>query len=487
MDIKEKHKVIIIGSGFSGICAAINLRRAGIEDFLIIEKDDAMGGTWYANKYPGAAVDVMSYLYCYSFEPYNWSRKYAFQKEIFEYTNYVIDKHRLREKTKVNTQVVKVEYQDLSGHWLVYTKNSDVFEAKYVFNSFGALVDPSYPTIKGMDTFKGVQFHSARWDTKYNLSGKKVAVVGTAASAVQVIPAIVDQVKHLTVFQRTPHWVLPRRDRPFKAWERKLLQVKVIGWLYRELLYWSNESRMLGFAKFPKLMALGPQKEAMMFMKRQVKSPELRKKLTPNFGFGCKRVLVTSEYYPALQKPNVTLEANGIKEITTDGIRLPNGEEIKVDAIVYCTGFNVTNFVPYEIIGKKGTNILDTFKDGMHAYLGTLIPNFPNTFLTLGPNTGVGHTSALHIMESQVGMAIKCITEAEKNKWKSLDIKETVEEQFNEEIQEKLKGTIWVKGGCKSWYQDKTGKNRIIYPDFNFKFRSKTQNVHFSEFNIEKV
>lgn len=479
MNPTKKYKVVIIGTGFSGICAAIKLREIGIEDFVLLEKDDKMGGTWYANKYPGAAVDVMSYLYCYSFEPYNWSRKFAFQDEIFAYTNYVIDKYHLREKTKVNTQVTKMEYQENSGTWLVYTKSGEIYEANYIFNSFGALVDPSYPTIKGMDIFKGKQFHSARWDTSFDLKGKKVAVIGTAASAVQVIPAIVDKVDHLYVFQRTAHWIIPRHDRPFKSWERKLLQVKFIGWLYREFLYWRNESRMIAFAKLPQLMKLGPQKFATKYLEHKVKSPELRKQITPNFGFGCKRVLVTSDYYPAIQKPNVTLEVNGVKEITQAGIILPNGNEIKVDAIIYCTGFNVTNFVPFEIIGENKTNILDTFKEGMHAYLGTLIPHYPNMFLTLGPNTGVGHTSALHIMESQVGMAMRCIKKAEEEHWKSFDIKEKVEQDFNNEIQKKLEGTIWVKGGCKSWYQDKTGKNRIIYPDFNFKFRRKTQTFSF--------
>jgi cation diffusion facilitator CzcD-associated flavoprotein CzcO len=485
MEVTKKHKVVIIGTGFSGICAAYNLKKIGIEDFVMLEKDDQMGGTWYANKYPGAAVDVQSYLYCFSFEPYNWSRVFAFQDEIFAYTNYVIDKHRLREKAKVNTEVTKVEYIDKTGTWLLHTKGGDIYEAEYVFNSFGALVDPAYPKIKGMEIFKGKQFHSARWDRSYDLKGKKVAVIGTAASAVQVIPAIVDEVDKLYVFQRTAHWVKHRPDRPLKSWERSLLSIRPIGWLYREYLYWANESRMIAFAKFPGLMKYA-EKGALMYMNHKVKDPELRKKLTPNFGFGCKRILVTSDYYPAIQKPNVSFLTDGLKEITEDGIILQDGKEVKVDLIVYCTGFNVTNYFPFEMTGKNGYSIMDSFKTGMHAYLGSLIPKFPKMFLTLGPNTGVGHTSALHIMESQVGLAIRCIQEAEKNKWKSFDIKEKVEEAFNNEIQRKLQGTIWVKGGCKSWYQDSTGKNRIIFPDFNFKFRKLTKTFSFSNFEIEK-
>ena len=485
MSIKEKYKVLIVGTGFSGICAAINLRKIGIEDFVMLEKEDKMGGTWYVNKYPGAAVDVMSYLYCYSFEPYNWSRKYAQQDEIFAYTNFVIDKHKLRTKTKLNTKVIKTTYQDSTGNWLVTAQSGDVYEAEYLIGSFGVLVDPSYPAIKGMKDFKGAQFHSAKWDTNYNLKGKKVAVIGTAASAVQVIPAIVDQVDHLTVFQRTPHWVIPRPDREFKPREKLFLKIPLIRYLYREFLYWRNEMRMIAFAKYPNLMKV-QEKFALSYLAKKIKSPVLRQKLTPNFGFGCKRVLVTSSYYPALEKTNVTVEFDGIKEINADGIILPDGKEIKVDAIVYCTGFNVVNFVPFEIIGAKGTNILDTFSRGMHAYMGSLIPHFPKFFLTLGPNTGVGHTSALHLMESQVGFAMKIIKEAEKNKWKSIDIKESEEVAYNEEIQRKLQSTIWVKGGCKSWYQDLDGKNRVIFPDFNFVFRRMANSPDFSKFTIEK-
>lgn len=485
MATTEKHKVTIIGTGFSGICVAINLRKIGIEDFILLEKEDKMGGTWYVNKYPGAAVDVKSYLYCYSFEPYDWSRIYAKQDEIYEYTKFVIDKHRLKEKTYVNTHVTKVEYQDASGTWLVYTKDGKTYESNYLFSSHGALVEPMYPTIKGMDIFKGAQFHSAKWDTNYDITGKRVAVIGTAASAVQVIPAIVDKVKHMTVFQRTAHWVIPRPDREFKSWERKLLSIRPIGWLYREYLYWANESRMLAFAKYPGLMKYS-EKYCKDYLERKVKDPELRRRLTPNFGFGCKRVLVTSDYYPALQKPNVKVEFDGVKELTQDGIVLPNGNEIKVDAIIYCTGFNVVNFVPYEITGKNGKSILEVFARGMHAYLGAMVPHLPNFFLTLGPNTGVGHTSALHIMESQVGLAMQVIKEKEKNKWKSICINEKIEKDYNDEIQRKLESTIWVKGGCKSWYQDKDGKNRIIFPDFNFKFRKMALNPNFKSFDVEK-
>jgi cation diffusion facilitator CzcD-associated flavoprotein CzcO len=485
MNIKAKHKVLIVGTGFSGICAAIRLRQNGIEDFVMVEKEDKMGGTWYVNKYPGAAVDVMSYLYCYSFEPYNWSRKYAMQDEIFAYTNYVIDKHKLREKALLNSKVVDAKYNESTGTWLVTVENGDVYEGDYVFGAFGVLVDPSYPTLKGMDTYKGAQFHSAKWDTKYDISGKRVAVIGTAASAVQVIPAIVDKVGHLTVFQRTAHWVTPRLDRPFKPWERTFLQLPFIQPLYRMKLYLENELRMIAFAKIPSLMKF-PEKFCKAYLNKKITDPVLREKLTPNFGFGCKRVLVTSAYYPALLKSNVVVESNGVKEITSDGIITGDGKEIKVDAIVYCTGFNVVNYLPFEITGLNGKTLSKSFERGMHAYLGSLVPGFPKAFITLGPNTGVGHTSALILMESQVEMAIKIIKEAEAKKWKTIDIKEEVEVAYNDMIQEKLKSTIWVKGGCKSWYQDKDGKNRVIFPDFNFVFARWAKKPDFSKFNIVK-
>ncbi len=485
VEIKGKAKALIVGTGFSGICAAIKLREIGIEDFLMIEKEDNMGGTWYVNRYPGAAVDVSSYLYCYSFEPYNWSRKYAMQDEIFAYTNHVIDKHKLREKTLLNTELVSAKYIEETGMWQATMKNGDVYEAKYVIGAQGILVEPSYPKIEGMDSFKGTQFHSARWNEDYDVTSKRVAVIGTAASAIQVIPAIVDKVKHLTVFQRTPHWVTPRLDREFYGYEKLLLKVPLFRWLYREYLYWVNESRMLGFAKYPHLMKYG-EKFAINYMKRNIKDPEMRKKLTPNFGFGCKRVLISSEYYKSLVKPNVTLEADGIKAITEKGILLPNGKEIELDAIIYSTGYNVVNFIPFDLTGEDGADFRTVMERGLHAYMGSLVPKFPNLFITLGPNTGVGHTSALHLMESQVGMAMKIIQKTEKHNWKSASIKQEEETKFNDWVQEKLKGTIWVKGGCKSWYQDLDGKNRVIYPDYSFRFRKKALNPDFSKLKVNK-
>ncbi len=485
MTYKKKYKVIIVGTGFSGICAAYNLKKIGITDFLMLDKEDQMGGTWYANKYPGAAVDVQSYLYSLSFEPYNWSRVFAKKEEILDYTNYVIDKHGLREKTKLNTEVIKQEYVDDLGIWLVYTKEGEIFECDYIFNAYGILVKPMYPAINGMEEFKGKQVHSAKWDSNYDIKNKRIAVIGSAASAVQIIPSIAEDVQSLHVFQRTPHWVMKKPDRAFKEWEKKLLNNKIIRHIYREILFWTNEYRMLGFAKFPIFMKL-PELVSRNYINKSIKDKELRKKVTPNFKFGCKRVLLTSDYYSALQKNNVALQTEGIKEINKYGIILPNGEQINLDAIIYCTGFEVANYIPFDVFGKNGVSIKERFKNGLQAYLGSFIPNFPKIFVVLGPNTAVGHTSALHIMESQISLAMKCIKEAESKNWKSFDIKESVDKEYNEDLQKKMQRTIWVVGGCKSWYQDIEGKNRTIFPDFNFKFRSLVKNFNFNKFNIEK-
>lgn len=487
METVKSFKTIIIGTGFSGICVAINLKKAGLDDFVMLDKDAKMGGTWYANQYPGAAVDVQSYLYSLSFEPYNWSRIFAKQAEILQYTNYVIDKHDLRSKTRLNNKVVKMQYNEITATWLVTTESGQLYESKYVFNSFGTLVNPSFPAIDGRERFKGESFHSALWNSNYDLKGKRVAVIGSAASAIQLIPELAKKVGHLVVFQRTPHWIIARPDREFKKLERSILQKKVFGKLYRMFLYWRNEGRMVGFAKMPKTMKWFPQREALHFLKKSVKDPVLRERLTPNFTFGCKRVLLSNQYYPTLQRDNVELQTDGIKAITEKGILLPNGEELQLDAIIYSTGFNVANFVPFEINGQNNLSLTESFKEGMHAYLGTFVPKFPNMFFTLGPNTGVGHTSSLIIMESQVEMAIKLIKESEDKRWKSFDVKEDVEQAYNKDIQKKLQGTIWVKGGCTSWYQDNnTGRNSIIFPDFNFVFNRKTKQLKISDLNIEK-
>jgi cation diffusion facilitator CzcD-associated flavoprotein CzcO len=339
----KRHKVIIIGSGFGGLGAGVGLDKLGYDDYVILEKSEHPGGTWYHNSYPGAAVDVKSYLYCYSFAPYDWSHIFAEQQEILDYTNHVIDSFGLRPKIKTGKKVAAARWLENEHEWELQCEDGSVFRGKYLINGTGGLHTPQIPTFPGIESFKGGQFHSAEWDHSYDYKGKKVAVIGTGASAVQVVPAIADEVEQLYVLQRTPHWTLSRPDRPFKMWERRLLtKHKWIGKLYRRSIYWTNESRILAFAKFPWILNIF-KLVSMANLKKQVKDPELRKKLIPNFTIGCKRVLVTSDYYPTLQKEQVELVTDGIDRFTSNGIKLKNGRELDVDLVIYCTGFKAAD------------------------------------------------------------------------------------------------------------------------------------------------
>ncbi len=474
----KKLEIIVIGSGFGGIGLGMNFKKAGIENYVILEREPEMGGTWWRNNYPGAAVDVQSHLYSFKSEPYNWSRLFALQPEILNYTNYLIDKYQLRIKTHCHKNVVKAEFDEKNSVWNVYCEDGSIYQAPVLINSSGNLSQPSIPNIKGKENFKGKCFHTSRWDHNFDYSNKKVAVIGTGASSVQVVPAIASKVKDLYVFQRTAHWILPRPDRVLSIREQKFIHSsKWITNFYRELMYWKLESRMLAF-KGNKFLIKLFQKKAAYFLKKNVPNKELRKKLTPYFMLGCKRVLLTNDYFPALQRDNVSLIISSIENINEKGILTNTGEQIDVDLIIYATGFHASeNNIPYPILGRNKLSIQDSWKKGAHAYLGTTIPNFPNFYILVGPNTGIGHTSALHIMESQIKYIMQAINEMKQNNWKTIEIKEDVETDYNKKIQKKLSKTVWQTGGCKSWYQNKWGKNTTLYPDFSYVFRKASKFV----------
>lgn len=479
------YEIIIIGSGFSGICAAIQLQEKNIHNFVILERDEALGGTWWRNSYPGAAVDVPSGLYSFSFEPHAWSRLFAAQSEILAYTQNVIAKHKLEEKAKKNVQIKKLEYIEATGIWKVES-NEGSFTAKYIISATGGLSQPAIPTIAGLENFKGKYFHTSRWDHTYDYQNKKIAVIGTGASAVQVVPELAKTAQKLHVLQRTPHWILPRPDRILNAFERSILSISAFQKLQRAFIYLKSESRVLFFSKFPSLAKV-VRLEALRHIKKQVKDKKLKEILTPNFDIGCKRVLLTNDYYPALQKPNVNLELTGIEEIEETGIRLKNQEKLEVDLIVFATGFHAAeNAVPFPIIGKNQLSIQEYWEDTAHAYLGITCPNFPNLFMMMGPNTGTGHTSVIYFIESQMNYVIDGIQKARANQWKSFEVKEPIENDYNIRLQEKLKKSIWQVGACKSWYVNSKGVNTTMYPEFSFIYRKNTKKFKETDYLIEK-
>ena len=357
------YHVLIIGSGFGGQCAAVNLLKAGIDDFRILERRDFFGGTWCQNTYPGAAVDVPSPLYSLSFAPYRWSQMFAGQAELQRYTEHVIEQFGLRDRVELEANVERVEWDDAEKRWAVHTASKGTFYAQFLINATGPLSQPVIPHFPGRDRFQGKTFHTNNWDHSYDYRGKRVAIVGSGASAVQVIPAIAPQVDHLHVFQRTPHWVLPRADRQFGPLQRWLLGRKPAYKLLRWLIYWQFETRVIAF-KYSKAAIHMVQQHALRFLKRQVPDPVLQEKLTPDFTIGCKRVLVSSTYYPALSRANVTLHTReqGIASIDESGINTEDGQHVDVDLIVWSTGYDATDgVISYPVSGKNAVQLRDVW------------------------------------------------------------------------------------------------------------------------------
>lgn len=474
--MKREYEVIIIGTGFSGLGMGIRLKRAGIHDFVILEKDDGVGGTWRANTYPGAACDVQSHLYSFSFEPNpNWSNMFAEQKEILAYLEHCADKYQLRPHLRCNVEVTSASY-DGAGAWHVTLANGEKLKSRFLVSGCGGLSRPAYPNIPGLDTFQGTKFHTARWRHDYDLTGKTVAVVGTGASAIQVVPSIVDRVKKLKVFQRTPPWIMPKPDRVIGANEKRMYaRFPRLQKLQRARLYSMLEARAIGFVVAPKVMEQ-VEKQALAYLEERVASPALRQKLTPNYRIGCKRVLMSNDYFEALQRPNAELLTDGIREVRAHSVISNDGNEHPVDAIVLATGFQAADAVaPFAVSGKGGVDLTEEWLDGAEAYLGTTVSKFPNLFLVTGPNTGLGHSSMVYMIESAIQYALGAILHARANGLQAVEVRREVQDRYNRELQERLKKTVWATGGCVSWYMTASGKNTTLWPGFTFQYRKATQ------------
>lgn len=477
--------VLIIGTGFSGIGMAIRLKQAGHHDFTILERAQSVGGTWRDNRYPGCACDVQSHLYSFSFEPNpKWTRMYAQQPEIEAYLQGCADKYGVMPHIRFGAELVSAKWDEAAALWRVATRDGRSFSARVLISGMGALSNPAYPQVPGIEKFQGKTFHSAHWDHDYDLRGKRVAVIGTGASAIQFVPQIQKQVAQLDLYQRTPPWILPKPDRAIEADEqRRFAKFPLAQRAWRIGLYWLLESRVLGFVINPKFMQQ-VQAVALHHIRKRVKDPVLREKVTPKYTIGCKRVLISNDYYPALTQSNVEVITDRIQEVRANSIVAADGSERPIDAIIYGTGFTVQNPVQRgSVFGRNGVDLVDAWKEGPEAYLGATVSGFPNLFFLMGPNTGLGHTSQVFMIEAQLRYVMDCLKTMKRRQLAAVDVKPSVYTNFNAKLQDDLRKTIW-SSGCKSWYVNDSGRNTTIWPGFTFRFRQKTRRFKLGEYAL---
>lgn len=466
------HEVTIVGGGFGGLCMAMQLVRAGRPDFLILEQAQEVGGTWRDNQYPGCACDVPSHLYSFSFEPQaDWSRMYASHAEIQAYLVRCSHKYGLREKTWFGAALTEARFDEQRELWCVSTSTGRQFTTRVLVTAMGALSRPAIPQLPGIERFEGKVFHSARWDHSFDTAGRRIAVIGTGASAIQFVPRLQASAEQVLLFQRTPAWVLPKADRPFTSTELERMR-RIPGYrrLFRWLIYWRQEFTGLGFLGAPSLMAKA-QSMATRFLKKHIKDPALRERLLPRYTMGCKRVLLSNEYYPALAQPNVQVHGmDALEGVTEGGVRV-QGREVPVDAIIYGTGFRATDLLtPLRLLGRGGVDLNEVWaRDGLGAHNGVCVAGFPNLFMLLGPNTGLGHNSAIFMIETQVRYVLKGLDRMRARRATSVEVKPQAQQAFSQEMDVRTRGTVW-KSGCQSWYLDARGRNVTLWPGFTFSY-----------------
>jgi cation diffusion facilitator CzcD-associated flavoprotein CzcO len=478
--------IVIIGAGFGGIGMAIALKKAGFHDFVVLEKSEDLGGTWHHNQYPGCACDVPSPLYSYSFElnP-SWSRLFAPQQEIWDYLRMCARKYGVEEHIRYGCAVEHLDWDDGARRWNIAASQAGAERAedcRAVVAGAGALHLPSWPDIAGAGRFGGPAFHSSQWDRSLDLDGKRVAVIGTGASAIQFIPEIAERAGHLDVFQRTAPWIQPRPDIPVPARVRDTFAASPLAArVARDTLYWLLEARGFGFVVNPKLMA--PQEQlARRHIEKQIADPGLRRAVTPDYTIGCKRILLSSDYYPALQRPNVDLITDDITGITENAVITADGAAHETDVIIYATGFKVIESVTsLNVAGRDGRKLTP---DTLEAYHGITLAGFPNFFMLLGPNTGLGHTSVVFMIESQVHHIMSCLRRLARDQADTIEVREPVVRRYNRELQRRLRRAVWSEGGCRSWYLDADGVNRALWPGFTFEYWARTRRARRSAYTV---
>lgn len=472
-DAPRHTSVLIIGSGFSGLGMGHRLLQDGVDDFLILERGHGVGGVWEANTYPGCRCDVPSNLYSFSYAPHpNWTSTYSTQPDIREYLRSCVERFGLADHLRFGVEVTGAQWHEDAQRWHVDT-DAGAFTADILISAVGPITEPKLPDVPGIDTFEGTVMHSARWDHDLDLTGLRVASIGTGSSAIQYVPRIADRVERLFVFQRSAPWIAPHEGRPTTEAERARFRGDPKAQQRaRAAAYWSKEALVLGFAKAPAIMKV-VQQVAKKHLKDQVPDPRLRAQLTPDFTIGCKRILPSNDWYPALQKPTVTLVPKALSEIRPHAVVDADGVAHDVDVIIFGTGYQVAEPpVADRVRGGDGRLLSEVWAGSPRAYLGTSVPGFANFFLLLGPNSTLGHSSMVYMSEAQVdhvGEALRAMRAAGATR---IEVRREVHDAYNRDLDRKLARSVWERGGCTSYYRDANGRNSTIWPDWTWRFRA---------------
>ena len=466
------HRIAILGAGFSGLGAAIRLKQAGIDDFVVIEAAGDIGGTWHHNTYPGCACDIPSHLYSFSFAPNpDWSHTYSPQPEIQRYLRGCAERFGILPHVRFHTKVEAAAWDDDAQLWRLQSSAGEITASIFIAGP-GGLHQPKLPDVPGVESFEGTTFHTATWNHEHDLTGERVAVIGTGASAIQVVPQIQPKVGRLDVYQRTPPWITRHTNRPTTRFERRLYRhVPAAQRAARAGIYAMREALVPGF-RGNRLWQKVMRTAATKHLHAQVKDPELRRKLTPRYAMGCKRILISNDWYPALAQPNVDVVTDGIAEVRARSIVTSDGTEREVDTIIFATGFYVTDMpVAHRVRGRSGKTLAEQWEGSPRAYLGTTIADCPNLFFLTGPNTGLGHNSIVYMIESQLEHVMLALRAMDARGAATIEPRREAQEAYVREIQEQMPGTVWTSGGCASWYLDAKGINSSLWPTFTFEFR----------------
>ena len=477
--------VCIIGAGFGGLGLGIMLKRAGIHSFTILEKADRVGGVWRDNTYPGLTCDVPSVLYSFSFEPkYDWSRRFPLREEILAYLESCATRNGLFDHIRFGVEVAEAEFDEAGGCWRLRLVGGEELEADVLVSAAGQLSRPGRPSIPGLERFRGDLFHSARWDHDVELEGKRVAVIGTGASAIQFVPEIAPRVDRLEVFQRTPAWVIPKPDKPYREWQKRLFAR--LPWVQRlsRGYVWLRLESFIG--AFTKARWLGrPYTWAYRRrLEREVPDRALRERLVPDYPLGCKRVLISDDWLPTLLRPNVDLVTDAIRELSENGVVTADGKEHPADAVILATGFDANDFLaPMRIRGLGGRELDEAWRDGAQAYLGLAVSGFPNMFMLYGPNTNLGAGSIIYMLESQARYVVGAVRALARSGVRWMDVREHVQGKFNAEIQSRLSDSVWT-AGCTSWYRTESGKVTNNWPGFTLEYRRRTRRPELADYRL---